>query len=102
MDSSGSRNASMMEVFGVDDAAAAAAGAVVSGAGAVAGAADGRVARGQGAVLDGNCLRAEDGGRSARGGRVVAGCVPVVPPRWRGESMSLFNSVGQVLVVWRA
>ena len=71
-----------------DDAGAAAGGPVVSRSGALAGAADGGVARGSGQVLDGHRRRDDDRGRSGRGGGVIAGCVPVVPPRWRREPVS--------------
>src|SRR6058998_1542113 len=93
-DSSGRRNASMVEVSCGDDAGAAAGGSAVSGAGAVAGATDGGVARGSGAVLGRGRSWAEDRGCGEGGRCVVAGGVPVVPPRWRRESLSICNGVG--------
>ena len=101
-DSTGRRNTSMVEVSGGDDAGAAAGGSAVSGAGALAGAADGGVARGSGPVLGRGRSWAEDRGRGGRGGCVVAGGVPVVPPRWRRESLSFSNGVGPLPVVRRA
>ena len=45
-------------------------------------------------------LKTEGCGR--RGGCLVAGCVPMVPPRWRRESLSFSNGVGSLPVVRRA
>ena len=78
----------MVEVSDGDDAGAAAGGAAVSGAGAVAGAADGGVARGPGPVLGGGRSWAEDRGRGGEAGVSSPVGVPVVPSRWRRESLS--------------
>ena len=82
-----------------DDAGAAAGGPVVSRSGALAGAADGGMAGGSGQVLDGYRRRDDDRGCSGRGGGVIAGCVPVVPPRWRREPVSGLEGVGAVSVL---
>src|SRR4030095_14041073 len=37
-----------------------------------------------------------------RGGCLAGGCVPVVPPRWRGESLSFSNGVWAAPVLRRA
>ena len=89
-------------VCGGDDAGAAAGGAALSRAGAVAGAADGGVAGGSGLVLGGDRPRDQDRGRRGRSRGVIAGCVPVVPSRWRRESLSAGGGVGSVSVVLRA
>ena len=98
VDSIGRCNTSIAEVWGGDDACAAAAGAVVSGAGAVAGAADGGVARGPGAVLgsDPRGLKTEDAAREAgvsspvafRWFRHAGGVNPCLPPEVSGRYLS--------------
>jgi putative transposase len=95
------RSSQHLEHGGVDgdDAGAAAGGPAVSRSGALAGAADGGMARGSGQVLDGHRRRHDDRGRSGRGGGVIAGCVPVVPPRWRREPVSGLEGVGAVSVL---
>ena len=69
-----------------DDAGAAAAGSVVSGADSFSGPADGGLARGSGAVLGGYRAGCQFGGRGLRGRRVAGGRDPLVPPGWRGGS----------------
>ena len=95
------RRSQHLDAGGVDghDEGTAAGGAVVSGADPVAGPADGRVARGPGPVLGGDRSRREDRGRCGGGGCVIAGGVPVVPSRWRGETLPSFDSVGPVSVL---
>ncbi len=82
-----------------DDEGAAAGGAAVSGADPVARAADGGMAAGPGPVLGGDCSRREDRRRGGRGWGVIPRWVPVVPPRWRCESLSVPGGVGPVSVV---
>jgi HTH-like domain/Integrase core domain len=79
--------------------AEAGASAGVSGSDPVAGPADGGMAGRPGAVLGGDRAGGEDRGRGGGGRRVGAGGVPVVPPRWRRETMPAAGGVGAVLVV---
>jgi putative transposase len=85
-----------------NDAGAAASRPVVSGAGAVAWAADGGLAKGSGPVLGGDRSGGEDRGRGCGRGRVIAGGVPVVPPRWRREPLSGPERVGPLSLIRRA
>ena len=57
------------------------------------------LARGPGPVLGGDRSRPDDRGCRRRGGRVIPGRVPVVPPRWRRESMPASDGVGPLSVV---
>jgi putative transposase len=85
-----------------NDAGTAASRPVVSGAGAVAWAADGGLAKGSGPVLGGDRSGGEDRGRGCGRGRVIAGGVPVVPPRWRREPLSGPERVGPLSLIRRA
>ena len=86
---------------GVDghDEGTPAGGAVVSGPDPVAGPADGRVARGSGQVLGCDCSRREDRGSCGGGGGVIPRRVPVVPSRWRRESLPASDGLGPLPVV---
>jgi helix-turn-helix protein/integrase-like protein len=82
-----------------DDARAAAAGSVVSGADSVSWPADGGLARGSGAFLGGHCTRRPVGGRRGRDRRVASGRDAVVSSRWRRGSETSAHGVGPLLVV---
>jgi hypothetical protein len=82
-----------------DDAGAAAAGSVVSGADSVSWPADGGLARGSGAVLGGHCARRPVGGRRGRDRRVASGRDAVVSSRWRRGSEASAHGVGPLPVV---
>ena len=85
---------------GVDghDEGTPAGGAVVSGPDPVAGPADGGVARGSGQVLGCDCSRREDRGSCGGGGGVIPRRVPVVPSRWRRESLPASEGLGPLPV----
>ena len=74
-------------------------GAGVSGADPFAGPTIGGVARGSGAVLGSDRGGGEDPGCWCRGGRVRAGCVSMVPARWRGGSLIGPDTVWAVSVI---
>jgi hypothetical protein len=78
---------------------AAVGGSWLSGADPVAGAADRGLAPGPGPVLVGDRGRGDDRGRRCRGGRVLAGRVPLVPPCWRRESTPARDCFGPLPVV---
>jgi hypothetical protein len=78
---------------------AAVGGSWLSGSDSLAGTADGGLAAGPGAVLGGDCCWGDDRGRRYRGGRVVAGGVPLVPSRWRCESRFARGCFGSLPVV---
>jgi putative transposase len=82
-----------------DDAGAAAAGSVVSGADSLSWTADSGLARGSGAFLGGDCPRCPVGGRRARGGRVACGRNSLVSPRWRRGSETSPRGVRPLPVV---
>jgi len=78
---------------------AAVGGSGVSRSDSVAGAADGGLAAGPGPVLGSDRGGGDDRGRRGPGGCVVAGRVPLVPSRWRGESMLARNCFGSLPIV---
>ena len=82
-----------------DDEGATGGGSAVSGADPLAGPADGRLATGPGGFLGGDRTGRKDRRCCRRGRRVIARWLPVVPPRWRCEPMSLSDCVGPLSVV---
>jgi hypothetical protein len=74
-------------------------GSWLSGADSVAGAADGGLAPRPGPVLVGDRGWCDDRGCRCRGGRVVTGRVPLVPPCWRRESTPARDCFGPLPVV---
>jgi hypothetical protein len=99
-DSTGRRNTSMMEAIrGCWKTTGT--GSRLSGADPIAGGTDGRLARGPSPILGGNCSRGEDRGSCGRGEGVLTRGVPLVPPRWRSESMPPSYRVRSLLILRR-
>jgi putative transposase len=74
----------------------------LSGADPVSGEPDCCLAGGPGQVLGRDRSGSQDRGCVCRGGRVGPGRVPMVPTRWRRESVSAADGVGPLLVLCRA
>jgi Integrase core domain/Transposase len=85
-----------------DDARAAAAGSVVSGADPFPGAADGGVAAGPGGLLGGDRARCQLRGRGAGDRCVAGGWEPLVPERWRRGTKPSTSRVGAATCLMRS